>query len=244
MTKLLKLFADPDRMRTRFHGHPCRRHVHEPLLYRLRGSPKAASVHNFAILVERAVMAPNIPKVDADCHGNSRLSAWASAMRYCTVRKCFPSDIANIREHRNFSSVAIAPNVDAQLSLTPATCASRPPNYSLSAASGARVGQEFMRRHKGRSVIGQLVTRETLRVMRSTESDATTEVAQVSGTSHLALQCHPAQRMKLATQSNGTLGNRLTLTAIDHYIGVGFETGYCRRIILTCLCSTGSSVGE
>jgi hypothetical protein len=40
MTNLLKLFADPDRMRTRFHGHPCRRHVNEPLLYRLRGARK------------------------------------------------------------------------------------------------------------------------------------------------------------------------------------------------------------
>lgn len=61
---------------TRFHRHPRRRHVGEPLLNRLRGRSEATLVYDFTILVERAVMTPNIPKVDADRRANPRLSAW------------------------------------------------------------------------------------------------------------------------------------------------------------------------
>jgi hypothetical protein len=45
----LQLLADPDRMRSRFHGHPCRSHVGEPLLDRLRGRSKATPIYDFTI---------------------------------------------------------------------------------------------------------------------------------------------------------------------------------------------------
>src|SRR5579859_7959537 len=53
-------------MHAGFHRHAGMRHVGEPLVDGLRCSPKAASINHFALLVESAVMAPNVAKVDAD----------------------------------------------------------------------------------------------------------------------------------------------------------------------------------
>jgi hypothetical protein len=48
----------------------------KPLPDRLRCGPEAASVDRFAFLVESAVMAPDIAKVDADRRLRPGLSAW------------------------------------------------------------------------------------------------------------------------------------------------------------------------
>jgi hypothetical protein len=60
----------------RLHGNPRRRQVGEPLLDGLRRGPEATSTNDLSILVERAVMAPDIPKVDADRHLELGLPAW------------------------------------------------------------------------------------------------------------------------------------------------------------------------
>jgi hypothetical protein len=41
------------------------RYVNEPLINGLRRRPEAASIDHFTLLVESAVMAPNVAKVDA-----------------------------------------------------------------------------------------------------------------------------------------------------------------------------------
>src|ERR1700733_8632282 len=66
MAQMLELFADPDRMYTGFHRHSGMRHVGEPLIDGLRCRPEAASINHIALLVECAVMAPYVAKVDAD----------------------------------------------------------------------------------------------------------------------------------------------------------------------------------
>ena len=62
-------------MRSSLHRNPRWRHINEPLLDRLRGGSEAAPINDFSILVERAVMAPDIAKVDADRPLNLGLSA-------------------------------------------------------------------------------------------------------------------------------------------------------------------------
>jgi hypothetical protein len=49
-------------------------HIRKPLLDRLR--PKTTAIDYIAILVELAVMAPNISQVNADRQDNPGLSAW------------------------------------------------------------------------------------------------------------------------------------------------------------------------
>ena len=74
MAKFLQLFADPDRVRSGLHRNPRLRHVGKPLLDRLRCRPEAAAVDHLTILVERAVMTPNVAKINADRgldHGSS-----------------------------------------------------------------------------------------------------------------------------------------------------------------------------
>src|ERR1700737_258269 len=73
--EFLQLFADPDRVTACLHGHPCRRQVRKPLPDRLRCGPEAASIDHFSFLVESAVMAPDIAKVDANRHLHPGLSA-------------------------------------------------------------------------------------------------------------------------------------------------------------------------
>lgn len=76
MAELLQLFADPDRVRSSLHRNPRWRYIGEPLLDRLRGGPEAATVDHFSVMVEGAVMAPDVAKVDADRDLNLSLSAW------------------------------------------------------------------------------------------------------------------------------------------------------------------------
>jgi hypothetical protein len=66
MAKLLQLLADPDRVNARLHRNTSVRHINEPLLDGLRCGPEPASIDHFTLLVEGAVMAPNVAKVDAD----------------------------------------------------------------------------------------------------------------------------------------------------------------------------------
>jgi hypothetical protein len=80
---LLYLCADPDRVCPRLHRDPRWSHVGKPLLDRLRGGPEAATVDHFSVLVQGAVMAPDIAKVDADRHLNFGLSAWNFSDRVC-----------------------------------------------------------------------------------------------------------------------------------------------------------------
>src|SRR5579871_2856411 len=76
MAQFLQLFADPDRMRSSLHRYACAGHSRKPLLDSLRCRSEAAAIDYFAVLVESAVMAPDISEVDADRHGNPGLSAW------------------------------------------------------------------------------------------------------------------------------------------------------------------------
>src|ERR1700761_2757710 len=55
-------------MHAGLHRHAGMRHVGEPLVDGLRCSPKAASINHFPLLVESAVMAPNVAKDNADRH--------------------------------------------------------------------------------------------------------------------------------------------------------------------------------
>ena len=76
MPEFLQLFTHPDRVDAGLHGHPRRRQVRKPPPDRFRGGPEAASIDHFTVLVERAVMAPDISKVDTDRHLDSGPSAW------------------------------------------------------------------------------------------------------------------------------------------------------------------------
>jgi hypothetical protein len=76
VAQLLKLFADPDRVSSSLHRNPRWRYIGEPFLDRLRGSPEPPSINYLSILVERAVMAPDVAKVDTDRNLNLGLSAW------------------------------------------------------------------------------------------------------------------------------------------------------------------------
>ena len=76
MTQFLQLVADPDRMNAHLHGHAGMRYFREPLLDRLRGRPEPAPVDDLTIYVERAVLAPDVARVDADRHLNPRLPTW------------------------------------------------------------------------------------------------------------------------------------------------------------------------
>ncbi len=75
VTQLLELLADPDRVCPRLHRYPRWRHGSKPLLDPFRAGSEAASIDHFSFFVERAVMAPDISKVDANRHLNSGLSA-------------------------------------------------------------------------------------------------------------------------------------------------------------------------
>ncbi|MGI4828596.1 MAG: hypothetical protein ACRYFU_10475 [Janthinobacterium lividum] len=76
MAKFLQLFADPDRVRSGFYCYPGLRHVGKLLLDCLGCGPEAATVDHFPILVKRAVMTPNIAKVNADHSLDPGSSAW------------------------------------------------------------------------------------------------------------------------------------------------------------------------
>jgi hypothetical protein len=57
------------------HGHACWQQIRRPLLNRLGSSSETASIDHVAVLVERAVMAPDIPKINADRRLDLRLPA-------------------------------------------------------------------------------------------------------------------------------------------------------------------------
>jgi hypothetical protein len=64
MDKFLDLLADPDRMGSGFHGNSNSSEIPKALVYSGRVGSEAASVYDLALFVERAVMAPDVPKVD------------------------------------------------------------------------------------------------------------------------------------------------------------------------------------
>ena len=76
VAQLLKLFADPDRVRSRLHRDPHPRQVGKPLLDARGNRSEPPPVYHFSIFVERAVMAPDIPKVDPDRHPDPGAAAW------------------------------------------------------------------------------------------------------------------------------------------------------------------------
>ncbi|MEA2544453.1 MAG: hypothetical protein QOH35_5819, partial [Acidobacteriaceae bacterium] len=76
MAQLLKLLADPYRVCPCFHGDPHSRQVGKPLIDAGWVGSEPAPVDNFTIFVERAVMAPNISKIDPDCYPNLGASPW------------------------------------------------------------------------------------------------------------------------------------------------------------------------
>ena len=76
VAQFLKLLVNPDRVRSRFHRDPDPRQIGKPLLDPRGTGTKPSSVNHFSILVERAVMAPDIPKVDSDRHPDPGAAAW------------------------------------------------------------------------------------------------------------------------------------------------------------------------
>jgi hypothetical protein len=76
VAQLLQLFADPDRVRPSFHRDPHSGQIGKPLLDPRGTGAKPPSVNHFSIFVERAVMAPDIPKVDPDRHPDPGTAAW------------------------------------------------------------------------------------------------------------------------------------------------------------------------
>lgn len=76
MAKLLQLLADPDRVGSSFHRHACVRNICKPLINRLRCGSETASINDLTVFVEGAVMAPDIPKINADRQLDPGLPAW------------------------------------------------------------------------------------------------------------------------------------------------------------------------
>src|ERR1700760_1978977 len=76
MAQFLQLLADPDRVGSRLHGHTRWRQVCEPLLHPFRSGSEAASTNDLSFLVKRAVVTPDIAKVDPDSHLDLALPAW------------------------------------------------------------------------------------------------------------------------------------------------------------------------
>jgi len=70
MTQLLQLLADPYRVCSCLHGDAHSRQLGKPLIDAGWVRSEPAPVDHFTIFVERAVMAPDIPKVDPDRHPN------------------------------------------------------------------------------------------------------------------------------------------------------------------------------
>ena len=75
MTHLLKLLADPDGVGSRLHRDPHRQQIGKSSLNPGQRVAKPASVDYFPLFVERAVMTPDIPKIDPDRHLNLGPSA-------------------------------------------------------------------------------------------------------------------------------------------------------------------------
>jgi hypothetical protein len=80
MAQFLKLLVDPDRVCPRLHGDAHSRQVGKPPIDAGWVRSEPAPVDHFTIFVERAVMAPNISKIDPDRDPNLGASPWYSAM--------------------------------------------------------------------------------------------------------------------------------------------------------------------
>jgi hypothetical protein len=76
VTKLLQLFADPDRMGLSFHHDPGAWQIGKPLIDAGGCCSEPLAIDNYAVLVKHAVMAPDISKVDPDRHLSLRAAAW------------------------------------------------------------------------------------------------------------------------------------------------------------------------
>jgi hypothetical protein len=63
-------------MRPGFHRDPDPRQIGKPLLNSRGGRSKPPPIYHFTIFVERAVMAPDIPKVNPDRHPDPGTAAW------------------------------------------------------------------------------------------------------------------------------------------------------------------------
>jgi len=66
MARFLDLLADPDRMGTGFYGNPDSIQVPEALVYSGWIGSETALIYDLVVLVEGAVMAPDVPQVHAD----------------------------------------------------------------------------------------------------------------------------------------------------------------------------------
>src|SRR5258708_38025941 len=63
-------------MRPCLHGYPRRRQISKPLLDSFGTGSEATAIDHFSFFVERAVMAPNISKVDSDRDLDPSRPAW------------------------------------------------------------------------------------------------------------------------------------------------------------------------
>jgi hypothetical protein len=100
MTQLPDLLADPDRVGARFHGNPGSIQAPEALVHPGRVGSEPAPVYYLAVLVESAVMAPDVPEVDPDRHPDLGTSAW---FRYEVLRMSFHAhSLSHLR--KTFSS--------------------------------------------------------------------------------------------------------------------------------------------
>ena len=73
---LLKLLADPDGVDSRLHRVPHWRQIGKPSFDPGRCGEKPASVDHLAFFVERAVMTPDIAKIDPNRHLNPGAAPW------------------------------------------------------------------------------------------------------------------------------------------------------------------------
>jgi hypothetical protein len=73
---LAELFADPDRMGSSLHRNPRLGHIGKSLLDSRGAGAKPPPINHFSIFVERAVVAPDVPKIDPDPHPNLGDAAW------------------------------------------------------------------------------------------------------------------------------------------------------------------------
>jgi hypothetical protein len=64
--RVMDLLADPDRVCASFHGDSRKSKITEALVHSGRVGSETASVDDLAVFVERAEMAPDVPKVDPD----------------------------------------------------------------------------------------------------------------------------------------------------------------------------------
>ncbi len=117
VTKLLQLFADPDRMRPRLHRDPDPWQIGKPLLDSRGCRSEPPPVNHFSIFVERAVMAPDIPKVDPDRHLDLRAAAWnfRDEVMRCLFHGNSLSDLKTCSlENAHLSSLWLQRDTDAE----------------------------------------------------------------------------------------------------------------------------------